>query len=166
MLKSTWFSELHLGSKLGSDTCVTRLVTQVNLLFTIFNYLLKVNCFTILYWFLPYNNANIYIYISSTLPLEPASPLLFHSSRSSQSARLGSLCYTAASIYFFNNKVRNNNTYIIVDLKIKEKAGTHSIVSIICCKQKSSNTPPGYPCCCQIMTHGFWKPLSFQKSKP
>ena len=59
-------------------------------------------------------NLDIYIYkyISSPLPFEPASPLPFHPSRSSQSARLGSLCYTAASIYFFNNKMRKNNTYI------------------------------------------------------
>ena len=56
-----------------------------------------------LYWFLQYNNMNhntIYIYIPYLLSL-PSPPLLSlppcHPSRSSQSTRLGILCYTAAS---------------------------------------------------------------------
>ena len=56
-------------------------------------------------WFLPYNSVNqpsfyIYIYIHMyiyPLPLEPPSFLLFHPSGSSQSVRLCSLCYIAAS---------------------------------------------------------------------
>ena len=55
------------------------------------------NCFTILCWFLPYNNTNwpqLYIY---PLLLEPPSTRPSHPSRSLQSIRLGSLCYLAAS---------------------------------------------------------------------
>ena len=55
-------------------------------------------CFTILCWFLLYNNVNqswLYIYIPSHLSLPPNS--LSHPSRSSQITRLGFLCYIASS---------------------------------------------------------------------
>ena len=49
------------------------------------------NCFTILYWFLPYNNVNNHICMRSLLSLPPLSPShLFRLSH--QSARLGFLC--------------------------------------------------------------------------
>ena len=57
--------------------------------FLILFFLLEYNCFTMLCWFLLYNEANqLYGYIS---PLPPGPPLL------SQSAELSSLCYTAGS---------------------------------------------------------------------
>ena len=64
---------------------------------------LKINIFligrfTILCWFLLYNNVNqswLYIYIPSHLSLPPNS--LSHPSRSSQITRLGFLCYIASS---------------------------------------------------------------------
>lgn len=62
-----------------------------------FIFQLEENCFTILCWFLPYNNTNrpqLYIY---PLLLEPPSTRLSHPFRSLQSIRLGSLCYLAAS---------------------------------------------------------------------
>ena len=89
------------------------------------------NCFTILCWFLHMYNKNqplyiyiyiylsiyisIYIYISPFLPFQPSPPPSHHS-RSSQRARLGSLCYLATfslallymtvsicQCYFFNS---------------------------------------------------------------
>ena len=59
--------------------------------------LLEDNCFTVLWWSLPYINVN-----QSELSIPPPSrtsppPHTFHPYRSLQSARLGSLCYTAAS---------------------------------------------------------------------
>ena len=62
--------------------------------------LLEYNCFTMLCQFLLYNEVNqlyVYIYphIPSLLSLSPT--LLSHPSRSSQSIKLISLCYTAAS---------------------------------------------------------------------
>ena len=51
--------------------------------------------FTVLCWFLPCTNQpELYICL---LPLEPPSHPPSHPSRSSQSVRLGSLCYTATS---------------------------------------------------------------------
>ena len=67
---------------------------------------LEENRFTMLCWFLPYSNTNqswLYIYMHSyevcvciyPFPLEPPSPI--PPPRSSQSIKLSSLCYTAAS---------------------------------------------------------------------
>ena len=54
------------------------------------------NCFPMLCWFLLCNTVNqLYVYIYP-LPVEPLPPLS-HPSRSSQSTKLDSLCYIAAS---------------------------------------------------------------------
>ena len=55
------------------------------------------NCFTILYWFLPYHNVDqsyILIYLFALSPFS-----LSHLPRSSQSPKLGSLCYLATYHY-------------------------------------------------------------------
>ena len=63
------------------------------------------NCFTMLCWFLPYNNVNqpqLYIYpLSLESPYHPPSS---QPPRSSQSTELSSLCYTAAS-YFMHGSI-------------------------------------------------------------
>ena len=62
--------------------------------------LLEYSCFTMVCWFLLYNKVNqlytyIHPHIPSLLPLPP--PSLLHPSRWSQSTKLISLCYAAAS---------------------------------------------------------------------
>ena len=65
--------------------------------FWLFFFKLEDNCFTVLCWILPHNNANQrkYTYIPSLLSL-PSTPSS-HPSRLSQSTGLSSPCYTAAS---------------------------------------------------------------------
>ena len=67
-------------------------------LFFAFFIRLEDNCFTILYWFLPYVDMNQpQMYIRPLLP-EPRSHLSpFYPSRLSQSTRLSSLCHRANS---------------------------------------------------------------------
>lgn len=66
------------------------------------------NCFTILCWFLLYNKP---IQFNSVLPQSPCQP-----SRSSQSVRLGSLCYLATFYYLFYtwSCIYDNATFSVI----------------------------------------------------
>ena len=65
--------------------------------FFLIYFLLEDNCFTMLWWLLPNNNANQpQFYIYHFLHESPSLPVS-HLSRSSESARLGSLCYIPTS---------------------------------------------------------------------
>ena len=64
-----------------------------SLLSDCFFFYLEDNCFTMLCWFLPFNNVSQPQVYTCPLPLEPPS----HPSRLSQSTRLSSLCYTTTS---------------------------------------------------------------------
>ena len=85
--------------KSGHDTKGRPLEEADGIWLEYFFFKLKDNCFTMLCWFLLYINEDqpsLYMYIPSFLSLSP-SILPSHLSRSLQSTRLGSLCYTSAS---------------------------------------------------------------------
>ena len=78
--------------------CIFMWTTLICFHFYFLPFLSEDNCFTILYWFLPYvdmNQPQMYI---RPLPPEPRSHLSpFYRSRLSQSTRLSSLCHRANS---------------------------------------------------------------------